>query len=167
MSKFKIKTEKGQRIFYDAENCRVSNGHWAIVWQWAKFEMADKKIEGAMAAGKSFTVDGSGSVDFSSKIPDIPAFMEKRWVEVKGTYKRADKTGWLYQTGYRDKTISVEYKTESGKYVYINSEYSKLIDEIGEPLYVREPNEATYCVGDEDSVCGVIMPVKGPDQGRG
>jgi hypothetical protein len=169
MSKMKMKTDKRSDFFFDAEHGLVCNGHWAMVYNPLKFDPPNKVIEGAMAAGKSFSVR-NGQIDFDEKIPNIEEIMRKRWEENKGNYETAEKTGWSYNSReYGKPVFSREYKSSSGKYVYILGEYAQMIDALDAPLFVSKTdtgNLATYCVEDGCAL-GVFMPRKGPEEGRG
>jgi hypothetical protein len=166
MSKFKIKVGKGDRFFYDSENGRISNGHWAVRSLNVNYEVGDKEISGAMMAGKSFVRNSFQGIDFTSKIPDFLAVMEKAWEQNKSLYKPVYQTGWAKISGddYRIEYGIVEKNggipTPGDGVVYLKSEYAKLAEAIPSTLYGRDKESPVFAV-DEEFVIGVFMPVTG------
>jgi hypothetical protein len=161
MGKMKIGVERGEVFYFDAEKGRISNGKWALVWNWGKFEMADKILAGAMAVKKSFSCNrysGRG-IDFDDKIPDFDAVMKFD----KSEHSPAHKTGWAYVMDW-GLGYMIEYKTETGKKIYINSDYSNMLDKIGCAIYGKDGDSPIYSIEGDGTVCAVVMPIKGPEK---
>jgi hypothetical protein len=161
MGKFKIKTSKTDRIICDSKNGRLSNGKWAIVWNWGKFEMADKEIAGAMQSNKSFIRESNG-IDFEARIPDMPVFMEKAWERDKKDYKQIYQTRWGKKGKYgRGWAVEYGFSAEhKDGFVFLAEDYSNMAIELGENLLFGRDGDSPIYTVEENTVLGVFMPIK-------
>jgi hypothetical protein len=153
-----IKISKQDITIFDAEKNILSSRSWAFRFTWSD-KISDKEISGLVQAGKSFTREFGGKVNFESRMPDFKAVLDDTWEEEKANYSPASMTKWAYLSG---DIVSVEYQNEKGERAYFKQEYSKMMEENGAQIYVKDSDSPAFMVASQegDYVMGIVMPIR-------
>lgn len=164
----KIKIDKKDKIFYDAENGLLSSGHWAVKLG-PEIEISDPAIAALISAGKSFTINGTYGrgptvPDFESRIPNIKSIMEG-WKRC-GLLRPISFTKWAYRSyAWKSNGWLCKYAPEDNSFSsYFQEKYSEMIQDLGGDAKTVDGKSAAYVFDKDGEAIAVVMPVEGPEE---